>query len=151
MKTASLDSRIEMLQAFKLACIEVIDERLGGLLEERNTRWQRMPINTLANAKKAELQRLRDCLSNHAPRHLNEMVAKELDCVVARRDPPQLSPKHEPKVRTWYNAKSDIEWAYMDMGDRHESDYRWGHGTTNASRFSPIRKYQRTRLGYESN
>ena len=142
------DRLLKKLKATQELINAKLNAHISRISERIQTRWEKMPTDTLAKAKRAETRRLLDrgCTLEDVKRHLKN----DLNCVVALTAPPDKDPKTEPKIQSWYDAASDTLWQYTDAGDHWTIDMRWMISITNASRYNAIRRYQRKKTFQEA-
>lgn len=138
------DEKLVLLRALKTAFDKELDSQIGEVCVRIHERWKTMPTDTLVQARRAERQRLTDLGLDE--RFIRESLANDVNCRLSVRDPRPPQPKNVPKTKVWYNAATDTEWSYRDVGDHHYFEYRWTIGITNASNNNAIRKYQRRRI-----
>lgn len=138
------DQLLIALRSAKAAYVDAYDKSISALLARISKRWEKMPVNTLGEAKLAEAQRLRDAGLDE--KFIKESLKQDVRCRVSMNGPKVLTPKATPKITTWYAAATDIEWSYADVGDHHYSEWQWTIGITEASRYNPIRMYQRNQI-----
>lgn len=135
------DMILASLKNVRVQILEQLDAAITRTQHRINTRWERMPLGNIQQARAVEIQRLVDCGIDL--KRASEMAAHDCNVTLSVRDPKGTK---EPKVKTWYNVKTDVEWGWRDVGDRHYSEYIWAQSCTNASRYNPIRAYQRKKM-----
>lgn len=135
------ETLLKRLKETKEELLKNIDAKIAKVANRSFERWKNMPLNTLTQAKAAERRRLID-LGLDA-KSAQRSVNRDVVCVVSVEDPADKTPAVAPKNNALYNAATDTEWQYVDVGDYREIDMRWTVAITHASHYNPIRKYQR--------